>query len=406
MIKLYSEEEILKILTKKNLQKRINQLAKKYKDKTVILYGAGTFFDVINKYFDLSGLNILGIADMRFNEETEYAGYKAFFYNEIYKKNCDVVLITSYESHVIEDYFENKLFPHYGKFKHESLIHKPIINNKNFKFLDKTNVFIQNKIKDFQSSKQIKPILQNNLKLKDSYKGERCFIIACGPSINTQDLTKLKNEYCITISNLFLHKDFEKINSIFHCYAEYMPVFTRQEWAENLKKMDSTLKKSTKLVTDINEKENAEKNNIFMDRDVFYIQQCSKSKNFDLTKPIMRYRTIAINAMQLAIYCGFSELYLVGFDHDWILNYKKTRHFYREEEDVRQKNNKNKNFREWKTINDFENYLKDYLKLWGQYKFVKQKALEHGIKVYNATNGGLLDMFECVDYDQINFKGE
>ncbi|MGK0327336.1 MAG: hypothetical protein ACJAYY_000301 [Paraglaciecola sp.] len=39
----------------------------------------------------------------------------------------------------------------------------------------------------------------------------------------------------------------------------------------------------------------------------------------DLTKSIYRFQNISILSIQIAIYMGFKEIYLVGLDHDWIL---------------------------------------------------------------------------------------
>ena len=41
-------------------------------------------------------------------------------------------------------------------------------------------------------------ILKNNKKFKNIHEGKRCFIIANGPSIKTQDLRLLKNEICFS----------------------------------------------------------------------------------------------------------------------------------------------------------------------------------------------------------------
>ena len=41
-------------------------------------------------------------------------------------------------------------------------------------------------------------------KLKDKFKGERCFIIGNGPSLNKIDLDLLKNEYTFGVNSIFL----------------------------------------------------------------------------------------------------------------------------------------------------------------------------------------------------------
>ena len=40
------------------------------------------------------------------------------------------------------------------------------------------------------------------------------------------------------------------------------------------------------------------------------------------------------------------------------------------------------------------------------YQKAKQYAETHGIKIYNATRGGKLEVFERVDFDSLFEKGE
>jgi len=114
-------------LNKLKLQKKIDKLVKKYKNKKVMLYGAGRYFDAISENFDLSGFNIIGISDSRFDSNTlEYKGFKTFAPAKIKEQNPDIVLICNYDAEVIEDYFEDFLFPQYGKFKYKSILEASI----------------------------------------------------------------------------------------------------------------------------------------------------------------------------------------------------------------------------------------------------------------------------------------
>jgi hypothetical protein len=39
-----------------------------------------------------------------------------------------------------------------------------------------------------------------------------CYVFACGPSIKTQDLSNLQDSPCVTISNFFVHPEFQNMN--------------------------------------------------------------------------------------------------------------------------------------------------------------------------------------------------
>lgn len=109
-------DEILEYLKKKKLQSRINKLAKKYKDKRIIIYGAGLFFTVISENFNLSGLNIVAISDKKFKTEEEYKGLKAIPVSSINKSSFDVMIIATFEPENIEENFKKEFYSKYGKF--------------------------------------------------------------------------------------------------------------------------------------------------------------------------------------------------------------------------------------------------------------------------------------------------
>src|SRR5262245_26441332 len=55
-------------------------------------------------------------------------------------------------------------------------------------------------------------VLARNEECRNRHQDRRrCFILASGPSIKTQDLKKLQGETCFAVSNFFVHPDFEVI---------------------------------------------------------------------------------------------------------------------------------------------------------------------------------------------------
>ncbi len=125
MGKNYSEIE--DYLRNKNFQKRIDKLVQKYKDKKIMIYGASMAFNIIKQNYGLSGLNIIGIADIRFNDGEEqegYEGWKTYNSYTFLNEKPDVVLIGMLESEVAEYFFEDVLIPKFGDFEYEPLIKK------------------------------------------------------------------------------------------------------------------------------------------------------------------------------------------------------------------------------------------------------------------------------------------
>lgn len=115
-------KESNQFLKKKNIQNRIEELAQKYKDKKIMIYGAGKVLDLMIKNYNLNKLNIIGIVDKKFNNSNEYHSYKTYDPYSFMKETPDIVLIGIRKSEIAEDFFENELFPIFSKFKYESLV--------------------------------------------------------------------------------------------------------------------------------------------------------------------------------------------------------------------------------------------------------------------------------------------
>lgn len=108
-----NEYEDLNYLFKFDFNKTLPKLIKKIKGKSVVLYGATNFLELIKKYFNLSELNIIGVADRKFlnhEENDEFLGYKVYAPDEIKSLNPDYVLIaTKYYVNIFEDLYYDTL---------------------------------------------------------------------------------------------------------------------------------------------------------------------------------------------------------------------------------------------------------------------------------------------------------
>ncbi|MFA6988610.1 MAG: hypothetical protein WC197_00940 [Candidatus Gastranaerophilaceae bacterium] len=110
-------EELLKYLKDKKIQKYINKLVRKYKNKKVLIYGAGLFFEVLRENFDLSKLNIVAISDKSFEQDNEYKGLKAVSFDKIKNLSFDVMIIATLEPERLENIIKTTLYPTCGKFQ-------------------------------------------------------------------------------------------------------------------------------------------------------------------------------------------------------------------------------------------------------------------------------------------------
>lgn len=226
-------------------------------------------------------------------------------------------------------------------------------------------------------------------KIKNRHIGERCFITCTGPSLLISDLEKLKNEFTFGV------------NSIITAYAKtsWRPTYYAMVDIYNL---GSFLKKNPVIGGEFSERESFfhYRANIKYKtgKEKFCLINYSNHKKSRMKKNKYKLSanpgvciydcfTVTNMAVQLAIFMGFKEIYIIGAD----CNYDpKKMHFIETEID-----NKHRNA-EW---------LPGAVELSIQgYRSAKVFAEKHGVKIFNATRGGYLEVFDRVDFDSIDFK--
>jgi hypothetical protein len=242
--------------------------------------------------------------------------------------------------------------------------------------------------------------LAANLALRDRHRGQRCFILATGPSIKSQDLRQLRGEVAITVSNFFVHPDAAHIAPRYHCVPPYHPPIKEEAWQQWLAEMAAATSQATMLFG-LSDHERNQRGGHFRNRARHFVDFSGSwdqvaAKGVDLTAPLPSPQSVTIMALYAALYMGFAEIYLLGCDHDWILHVNESTHFYEERQHALVRDSYN----EW-FGGDFGAYCEDYVRLWQQYRALRAVAQRQSVRIRNATRGGLLDVFERVDYQKI-----
>lgn len=89
-------EALEKHLKSCKFEKNYKKLKKKLKDKRIIVYGTGLLFQHIQKNYDLSELNIIGVSDIKYSLSQEGEmdlGYPIVPKSKIEEYNPEVVLL-------------------------------------------------------------------------------------------------------------------------------------------------------------------------------------------------------------------------------------------------------------------------------------------------------------------------
>lgn len=250
--------------------------------------------------------------------------------------------------------------------------------------------------------------LENLSKFKNIHRGQRCFILASGPSIKEQDLTVLENEFCIAVSQFFLHPDIATIKPQYHCFAPQHSPFddsTSKIIFDNYSKCYKFPVKCFIGTSSYNYSYST-----FLERnpqyniDASYINyeaapdldehNYTNSEIWDITKRPFGLMTVVYEAIQVANYMGFTEIYLLGVDHDYINDLQRDgHHFYAESQSYSDK--------EHLSEISLERWFLIYHTRWKQYRLMRIYLDSIGVKVFNATPKSMLDVFPKVNLEDI-----
>jgi len=269
------------------------------------------------------------------------------------------------------------------------------------------------------SKQKIRRLYKNNVDIyqnkifKDKHKGDRCFILGNGPSINSQDLTLLENEYVFTVNQISRHKDFQKIKPTYHFWAD--PIFfnldlSKDSDIELLNKMKEVNTADNKPICFFETKAHdlIKKTNLDKELNIFYFKTGQPfsdvaKKDIDMTSEIPGFHTVVQCAIASAAYMGFSEIYFLGCETTGILTSVKVRLDQALDDDYAYEVTKNEDERMRSRVEkvSLEQELYSFYKTLSDYKLLYEYCEQKGIKLYNATLGGLVEGVPRVKYENL-----
>jgi len=235
--------------------------------------------------------------------------------------------------------------------------------------------------------------------LKDVFKGERIFILGNGPSINHTPLEFLKDEFTFVTNRIYLL--FDRI--------DWRPTFyTATDW---------------RVVPDIAHEINLLTGMIFFfeerfrgllrdnDDDIYWHTHMSNPRErvfaYDIANGVRGAGSVTGTAIQIAFYLGFSPIYLIGCD----LGYKVgdtvkqegpdkfgtgTKHYLTSTEDDDYSHFDKRYFGQGRRWHD-----PNVKRMIEGHRQCKEGIEKVGGKIYNATIGGELEVYERVDFKSL-----
>lgn len=213
---------------------------------------------------------------------------------------------------------------------------------------------------------------------------KRCFIVGNGPSLVSEDLDVLAehNEFCIG-SNM-IHKMYSKTK----WRPNYICICDKLVISQNL---NHILENNNSPVF-VNDAVRLYLSPFQYDNAILYHEAFNRDDDYRIVRfgtelsdgSIPSGWTVTYIAIELAIYMGFEEIYLLGIDNSNLAKHCCDDY--------------------WSESSVQKDQSEDELQLivFGHaYKRVKAASIEFGFKIYNATRGGCLEEFERVNFDEL-----
>jgi hypothetical protein len=225
-------------------------------------------------------------------------------------------------------------------------------------------------------------------------KGKRCFIIGNGPSLNLLDLSLLKNEYTFGVNAIYTNYEKMGFYPTYYVVEDFLVAEDRAAEINQYNKSDIKFFGNYLrycLVPD----DTTILLNVLLDY--------SDYPNFphfsdNLLHKLWVGGTVSYLCMQIAFYMGFSEVYLIGFDHNY---------------HIPKDANLGSNHVITSTSDDQNHFNAEYFgkgKRWHDpmlyrmekaYRKARMTYETHNRLIANATTGGKLEVFERVAYPSL-----
>ena len=251
------------------------------------------------------------------------------------------------------------------------------------------------------------------LNFKDAHKGQRCFILATGPSINQMDLTVLKGEISIAVSFFGYHKDISIIRPRYYVAAplhsplteshalRYLNLFHqfKDQWTMDLFfGINEYLYAFDKVISKHSEIQLPPFHYIdYQNSDGITELNRDNASIWDpLARPYSIFTSVS-EALLLAAYMGFQEVYLLGCDYNYMkdLEGKKNQHFYSDNMALEGRENL------LKVQNPLETFFVNSAGLWKHYRLIKEHFAGENRDIFNASPDSSFDMFKKIRFEDI-----
>ena len=225
--------------------------------------------------------------------------------------------------------------------------------------------------------------------LRNSSRGQRCFILGNGPTLQATDIRRLGSE--VTIAS----------NAIFLLFGEtgftptYLTVEDRLVAEDRADELNSLTAPRKVFPRDLAYCLKPDQSTVYIN----FIREYTGFPKFspDVSKVAYWGGTVSFLNLQLAHHLGCNPIYLIGFDH----NYKLSSADHRDGSVITSHGADPNHFHPDYFGAGYRWHDPEVERMEAAYIEAREFLSEQGTSVFNATAGGSLNVFERVDFEQL-----
>lgn len=179
-------------------------------------------------------------------------------------------------------------------------------------------------------------------RLKNRYSNQRCFILGNGPSLQQIDFSMLEHEYVFGVNQVMSWPEWEKARiNFWACFdGDLLGMWADSQFSfmDKMKQLD---KKNIMAFVPIEARYYCKRYGFDRMVKLFYLSpklqfinldSDMKLNRIDISRFMMQPYNVVIGAINIALYLGFKEIYLVGCDQSVIVD--ELRYFFEEKNSI------------------------------------------------------------------------
>lgn len=230
---------------------------------------------------------------------------------------------------------------------------------------------------------------------RGQYEGKRCFLVGNGPSLQASDLERIHKNQEISFACNIIYRLYDEVEwrPTYHFISDV--IYTAELSEDIVSGVDTTLFVNGDAYREM---KNRPKNLIYVN--------CLNQKRYKVSRNILAYyipaqATVLTFMLEMAMYMGFKEIFLLGVDctNSFTKGHFTENYVPTELDEYNLKRARRTMNRPDMTLEELGEYRRERSIM--AYQKIRKYALKHGVKIYNASRGGELNVYERVDFDAL-----